>query len=301
MSKFYCENDDLIAKLNESNKLVEKYKKLAKISLEKLKEFKCLNMDLDAKLVLSNKLVDDLKCENESLKMHANCLIFEPVAKKEDNICFNHVVVLNFVPNVSSTSKDKSVYISPHKRNQKVERKTLKPKPLFRSHPRELSGSKFVPTCHHCGVIDHIRPQCSMLKKKQNHGAKSPPKKPSGPKHIVCHHYGAFGHLKPYCSKFHALKRIKRKEKLEFLGSCTKKGKPDLSENNMLLKKMFNALNSLSMYISGSHSSNLRLTSHETLIPNNCFVWMRKSFYGWTYTLLVLDLILSIFVGPFMY
>ena len=261
MSKFYCENDDLIAKLNESNKLVEKYKKLAKISLEKLKEFKCLNMDLDAKLVLSNKLVDDLKCENESLKMHAKCLIFEPVAKKEDNICFNHVVVLNFVPNVSSTSKDKSVYISPHKGNQKVERKTLKPKPLFRSHPRELSGSKFVPTCHHCGVIDHIRPQCSMLKKKQNHGAKSPPKKPSGPKHIVCHHYGAFGHLKPYCSKFHALKRIKRKEKLEFLGNCTKKGKPDLSENNMLLKKMFNALNFLSMYISGSHSSNPRLTS----------------------------------------
>ena len=27
MSKLVCENDDLIAKLNESNKLVEKYKK----------------------------------------------------------------------------------------------------------------------------------------------------------------------------------------------------------------------------------------------------------------------------------
>ena len=33
LSKFICENDDLIAKLNESNKLVEKYKKLAKNSL----------------------------------------------------------------------------------------------------------------------------------------------------------------------------------------------------------------------------------------------------------------------------
>ena len=109
LSKLFCEKDDLIAKLNESNKLVEKYKKLDENSLEKLKEFKCLNMDLDAKLFLSNKLVDELKCENESLKMHAKCLIFEPVAKKEDNICFNHVVVLNFVPNVSSTSKDKSV------------------------------------------------------------------------------------------------------------------------------------------------------------------------------------------------
>ena len=55
-----------------------------------------------------------------------------------------------------------------------------------------------------------------------------------------------------------------------------KKGKPDLSENNMYLKKVFNALNSLSMCISGSHSSNPRLTSHETLIPNNYYVWMKR-------------------------
>ena len=64
LRKFICENNDLITKLNESNKLVDKYKKLAKHSCKKLKEFECLNMDLDAKLVLSNKLVDDIKCEN---------------------------------------------------------------------------------------------------------------------------------------------------------------------------------------------------------------------------------------------
>ena len=122
LSKFICENDDLIAKLNESNKLVEKYKKLAEHSLEKLKEFECLNMDLDAKLVLSNKLVDDFKCENESLKKHAKCLIAEPIVKNEENICCNHVVNPDFVPIVSSTSKDKLVYIPPHKRNHKVER-----------------------------------------------------------------------------------------------------------------------------------------------------------------------------------
>ena len=44
LSKFHCEKDNLIAKLNESNKLVEKYKKLTEISLEKLKEFECLNV-----------------------------------------------------------------------------------------------------------------------------------------------------------------------------------------------------------------------------------------------------------------
>ena len=157
------------------------------------------------------KLVDELKCENESLKMHAKYLIVETIAKKDDNICCNHVVLLKFVPNVCSTSKGKSVYIPPHKRNQKVERKALKSKPPFRSQPKTLDGSKFVPTCHHCGVIGHIRPQCHKLKRGQKHFARSLPKKPSGPKHIVCHHCGALGHLKPHCSKFHALKRIKRK------------------------------------------------------------------------------------------
>ena len=117
LSKFCCENDYLIAKLNESNKLVEKYKKLAENSLEKLKEFECLNMNLDAKLVLFNKLVDDFKCENESLKMHAKYLIAKPVDKNDENICCNHVVVPDFVSIVCPTSKDKSVYIPPHKRN----------------------------------------------------------------------------------------------------------------------------------------------------------------------------------------
>ena len=184
------------------------------------------------------------------------------------------------MPIVCSTSKDKSLYIPSHKRNQKVERKALKPKPLFRFHPKELSGSKFVPNCHHCGVIGHIRPQCPKLKREQTHVARSLPKRPSGPKPIVCHHCGAFGHFRPHCSKFQALKRIKRKEKLELFGRCAMKAKPDLGENCMLLKQVVNALTSLSICISDSHSSNPCLTSLETLIPNNHFVWMRKGSYG---------------------
>ena len=56
-SKFICENDDLIAKLNESNKLVEKYKKLIKNSYENLKEFEYLNMDLLNLFCLTNLLM----------------------------------------------------------------------------------------------------------------------------------------------------------------------------------------------------------------------------------------------------
>ena len=122
-------------------------------------------MDLDAKIVLSNKLVDELKCENESLKIHAKCLIIEPISKMDENICCNHVVVPKFVPIVCYTN-EKSVYIPPHKSNQKVERKTIKSKPLFRSQTKVLDGFKFVPTCHHCSVIGHIRPQCHKLKRE---------------------------------------------------------------------------------------------------------------------------------------
>ena len=74
-------------------------------------------MNLDAKLVLSKKLVDKLKCENESLKMHAKYLIAELITKNDENISCNHVVVPDFVPIVCSTTKDKSVYIPSHKRN----------------------------------------------------------------------------------------------------------------------------------------------------------------------------------------
>ena len=80
--------------------------------------------------------------------------------------------------------------------------------------------------------------------------------------------------------KFQALKIIKRKEKLELYGSWATKAKSVLRENVKLLKKVFDVFTSLSMCISDSHSSNPRLTSHETLIPNNCFVWMRKGSYG---------------------
>ena len=70
------------------------------------------------------------------------------------------------------------------------------------------------------------------------------------------------------------LKELKEKKNLSFLEIVLV-----LSENSML-KKMFNALSSLTMCISGSHSSNSRLTSLETLIPNNRSVWMRKGSYG---------------------
>ena len=55
-------------------------------------------MDLDAKLVLSNKLVDELKCEKIFLKMHAKCLIPEPIDKCNFYMIF---IILLFIKIVS--------------------------------------------------------------------------------------------------------------------------------------------------------------------------------------------------------
>ena len=119
-----------------------------------------------------------------------------------------------------------------------------------------------------------------MLKREQNLIPRSLPKKPRRPKHIVCHHCGTFGHLRPHCSKFQDFKRIKRKEKLDLLESCAMKAKLVWGENCVLLKQVLNAITSLSMCISGSYSPNPHLTSHETLIPNNRYVWMSKGSNG---------------------
>ena len=40
--------------------------------------------------------------------MHAKCLITETIAKNEENLCCNHVVLPDFVPIVSFTSKKKN-------------------------------------------------------------------------------------------------------------------------------------------------------------------------------------------------
>ena len=39
-----------------------------------------------------------------------------------------------------------------------------KSKPTIREHNKSV----FVPTCHLCGVVGHIRPNCSLLRQNQN-------------------------------------------------------------------------------------------------------------------------------------
>ena len=86
-------------------------------------------------------------------------------------------VVDNRSFSVSFKPKTEEVYIPPFKRNNKekvyfarldkckssdVDTDVSKPmsKPIVKEHNKSV----FVPTCHFCGAIGHIRPNCSLLR-----------------------------------------------------------------------------------------------------------------------------------------
>ena len=71
-------------------------------------------------------------------------------------------------------------------------------KPMSKTPPRKKKNSEFVPTCHHCHIVGHIRPNCPKLLTSK---VRPPSRKLSRFKTThVCHHCGASGHTRHnYC------------------------------------------------------------------------------------------------------
>ena len=47
-------------------------------------------------------------------------------------------------------------------------------KPMYKTPPRLKEKSKFVPTCHHCHIVGHIRPNCPKLRSLSNSKVRPP-------------------------------------------------------------------------------------------------------------------------------
>ena len=59
-------------------------------------------------------------------------------------------------------------------------------------------NSEFVPTCYHCHIVGHIRPNCPKLRSLSDSKVRPPSRKPSSSKTThVCHHCSALGHTHP--------------------------------------------------------------------------------------------------------
>ena len=116
---------------------------------------------------------------------------------------------------VSLKPKTEKVYIPPFKRNNKentyfarldkgkssdvnAEVSKSKSKSTVTLHNKSI----FVPTCHLCGVVGHIRPYCSLLRQKPKSETRFFVKNTNVPKFVpVCHFCGVSGHIHPNCHK----------------------------------------------------------------------------------------------------
>ena len=75
-------------------------------------------------------------------------------------------------------------------------------KPKSKPTIREHNKSVFVPTCHLCGVVGHIRPNCSLLGQEPKSETRFAVKNTDVPKFVpICHFYGVCGHIRPNCHK----------------------------------------------------------------------------------------------------
>ena len=120
-------------------------------------------------------------------------------------------IVDNRSVSVSLKLKTEKVYIPPFNRNNKEKTYFARldkckssdvnadvSKPTVREHNKFV----FVPVCHLCGVVGHIRPNCSLLRQKPKSETRFVVRNTDIPKFVpVCHFCGVSGHIRHNCHK----------------------------------------------------------------------------------------------------
>ena len=159
------------------------------------------------------------------------------------------------------TQKKKYFYIPPFKRNNEELKANIAridkgknfdinaelSKPMSKTPPRKNENSEFVPTCHHCHIVGHIRPNFPNLSTSK---VRPPSRKHSSLKTThVCHHCGASGHTRPNNFKLFPHKRVSNRSHTLSKGSVP------------ILGELLKALNSLTQF-QGNSNSSMSYSSH---------------------------------------
>jgi hypothetical protein len=203
------EEGDLQDAYNHLFSEYNKVKKLNKQHLQELKEVNLENDKLSSALTDSHAIHDTLKSENYSLTAKVKSLENDLKdsrnhLKKFSNEKLNHMlhnqkhsfdrIGLGFDKSVVSStnvvSPSKLIFVKPVCKEENLAKKKEmlplvskgeKGKGILtdsyvsrstprRAHmPRNQPSQRFIPTCHHCGKIGHIRPKCFQL---NNHESK---------------------------------------------------------------------------------------------------------------------------------
>ena len=177
------EKDDLIAKLDEANNLNENFKNQISSLVDKIKS-------------LGEQLVE-FKTEIE--KLTSAKLLVEPNSKEID------FYILPFKRN----NEELKTNIARIDKGKNSDVNAEVSKPMSKTPPRKNKNSEFVPTCHHCHIVGHIRPNCPKLRSLSTSKVRLPSRKHNSLKTThVCHYCGVFGHTHSNCFKLFSHKQV---------------------------------------------------------------------------------------------
>ena len=183
---------------------------------------------------------------------------------------------------VEPNSKEKKFYIPPFKRNNEDFKTNFAridkgknsdvnvkiSKPMSKTPPKLNKNSEFVPTCHHCHIVGHIRPNCPKLRSLSTSKVRPPSRMHSSSKTThVCHYCSVFGHTHPNCFKLFPHKRVSNRSHPLSKGSVP------------ILGELLKTLNFLTQFQGNSDSSmsfSNRTRVFSSSRPRTRTVWVIK-------------------------
>ena len=175
------EKEELLVRLDESNKKNEFLRNQISSQDEKMK-------NLEQELVESKAKIENLTST-------------KPTDNKSVSVSLKRKTEIVYIPPFKRNNKEKAYFARLDKdKSSDVDAKVskLKSKLIVREHNKSV----FVPTCHLCGVVGHIRPNCSLLRKKPKSETRFVVRNTDVPKFVpVCHFCGVSGHIRSNCHK----------------------------------------------------------------------------------------------------
>ena len=176
------EKEELVVRLDESNKKNEFLRNQISSQDEKMES-------LEQELVESKVKIENLTCTKSAVDNRSVFVSLKPKTKKV------------YIPHFKRNNKENAYFARLDKgKSSNVDAEISKPKfkPIVKKHNKSV----FVPTCHLCGVVGHIRRNCSLLRQEPKLVTGNPTRNINVPKFVpVCHFCGVHGHTRPNCHK----------------------------------------------------------------------------------------------------
>ena len=171
--------------------------------------------------------MDNLKCLSDHVSAHASVDFIDAcktlrkkllksmkIAKKfKEELKLANLEKDELVVRLDESNKKKNEFLRTQISSQDEKMKNLEQELIetksIRKHNRnnkptvrEYNKSIFVPTCHLCGIVGHIRPNPSLLRQKPKSETKFVVRNTDVPKFVsICHFCGVFSHIHPNCHK----------------------------------------------------------------------------------------------------